>query len=264
MPFKQTPRVLYGHSPLHEVICQIRYQTILRIGTEPPAQFQEDIRDTYPLYERARPLLRGAGQADVSELLARLGVPLPVIGEAETHQFTTEDRKRSVSLTTDFLAIADQDYDRWEHFRARLERIEKSFRSLYHPARYVRVGLRYRDVIVRSTLGLSDRRWRDLISPAILGELGDPTICDRVLATQRLTTLELTSTKGQVNIRHGLAEYEGEQCYVIDSDFFTEERKDSNECFATLDIFNRLAGNLFRWAISKELHDAMGPQPLEE
>jgi uncharacterized protein (TIGR04255 family) len=263
MPFKQTQRVIYDRNPLFEVICQLRYPTILKIGTEPPANFQEGIRDAYPLYERTKPVLRGLDEPNLGELMAKLGIQLPALGGAETHRFLTEDKQRSVSLTTDFLAVSDKAYDRWEHFRARLVRAEEVIGTVYHPAHYARVGLRYRNIIIRSKLGLADVRWRDLISAAILGELGDPDVCDRVRATQSLTTIALTSTRGVVNIRHGLVDHEGEQCFVIDSDFSSDERQSSDECFSVLDIFNRLAGYLFRWAISARLHEAMGPRALD-
>lgn len=60
MPFPPTPRVRYELNPIQEVICQLRYPPILRIGAEAPAAFQEVIRKDYPLYSSVRPeLLRG-------------------------------------------------------------------------------------------------------------------------------------------------------------------------------------------------------------
>jgi uncharacterized protein (TIGR04255 family) len=41
---EDSPRVIYGRNPLEQVICQIRFPTILKIDTELPAAFQEQIR----------------------------------------------------------------------------------------------------------------------------------------------------------------------------------------------------------------------------
>ena len=47
-------RYLYTRSPLAEVICQLRFPTILSIGARETAEFQEAIRAEYHRYA-ARP-----------------------------------------------------------------------------------------------------------------------------------------------------------------------------------------------------------------
>lgn len=51
MPFPNSPRVIYRKNPLEQVICQIRFPSILRIDTEIPAAFQELVRSQFPLFE---------------------------------------------------------------------------------------------------------------------------------------------------------------------------------------------------------------------
>ena len=48
MLFSKHPRTLYGNAPVHEVICQLRFPTILSINNTEPADFQEAIRDAFP------------------------------------------------------------------------------------------------------------------------------------------------------------------------------------------------------------------------
>lgn len=50
MPFPESKRVFYVKNPLAEVICQLRFPAILRIGAESPHEFQERIRDHLPLF----------------------------------------------------------------------------------------------------------------------------------------------------------------------------------------------------------------------
>jgi uncharacterized protein (TIGR04255 family) len=52
MAFPEAPRVIYEKNPLDEVLCQLRFPTVLKIDAEPPAAFQELIRADYPFYER--------------------------------------------------------------------------------------------------------------------------------------------------------------------------------------------------------------------
>jgi uncharacterized protein (TIGR04255 family) len=48
-PFPDSDRVIYDRNPLIEVICQLRFPPILRVDSEVPARFQEQIRDDFPL-----------------------------------------------------------------------------------------------------------------------------------------------------------------------------------------------------------------------
>ena len=41
-------RYAYGKAQLIEVICQLRFPTILSIDTREPADFQETVREAFP------------------------------------------------------------------------------------------------------------------------------------------------------------------------------------------------------------------------
>jgi uncharacterized protein (TIGR04255 family) len=46
--FPKVEDVRLARAPLKEVICQVRFPVILRIGTEQPVEFQERIRERFP------------------------------------------------------------------------------------------------------------------------------------------------------------------------------------------------------------------------
>ena len=50
--FSKTERTVYRQNPLAEVICQLRFPTILAIGAKDPVDFQDAIRDVFPQYQR--------------------------------------------------------------------------------------------------------------------------------------------------------------------------------------------------------------------
>jgi hypothetical protein len=90
-------------------------------------------------------------------------------------------------------------------------------------------------------------------------------------ASEVADTIELSAreivfrlSRGRVRVRHGLApDQEGKEiCYVVDSDFFLDERTDTDHATEILDFFNRQSGCLFRWCISERLHAALGPRPV--
>lgn len=261
MPLPESPRVIFGKNPLAEVICQLRFPPILAITAESPADFQQRVRQSYPLYSQDHGL--ASLPKDLAPLLARVAFPQPA--ESLTHKFSSEDGTRSISLAQEFFAVTEQRYARWENFRREVALAEEACRQVYEPPFYTRVGLRYQDVLDRGALGLDSVSWNELISPSFAGLLGAREVADDVRETQSVVLLALGEVEGgSVRIRHGQTRPadDGRQRYVIDADFFTEERCTHDRAFQILDVFNRLARNLFRWAITERLEHALEPHPL--
>ncbi len=256
MPFPESKRVIYRKNPLAEVICQLKFPTILAISAEEPADFQERIRSKYPLYRRAE----GAEvPREISDLLSRVGVKFLEDG---THTFLADDSSRFISLNKEFVAVTDKGYVRWEEFRERVELAKQAVEDVYQPAFYSRVGLRYQDIIDKASIGLAKASWDELLNPPIAGILGATEVRNIVAHMRTEALLELSDVipGGQVRILHGLApSANGRHQYFIDADFFTEERSGHDDVFAVLDHFNRLAGNFFRWTITPKLKRALHP-----
>jgi uncharacterized protein (TIGR04255 family) len=126
------------------------------------------------------------------------------------------------------------------------------------------LGLRYRNVIDRQQLGLEGASWDALLSADLIGSLlVSEDLRDNVRRVQTEALISIGEVAGGfVTLRHGLVDQpqDGEgQTYVIDADFYSEEKEATRDVAATLDRFNRLAGRLFRWAISERLHQALRP-----
>lgn len=258
--FPETPRVIYRENPLEEVICQLRFPPILRIEAESPAAFQEAIRSQYPLFEETPgetlPVPNEIAKK-LPEALIRLGNP--------SYTFASENGTWKVSLTRDFIALTTSKYERWEDFRRHLELPLKAFVEQYTPAFYTRIGLRYRDVIRRSILGLADVHWAVLLKPQVAGELSVSEVAKAIERAARDAVFILDENESKLHVRHGLARRgtNGEECYVVDSDFFTTQKTEINDVGKILDTFNRQAGCFFRWCITDRLDQAMGPRPAD-
>jgi uncharacterized protein (TIGR04255 family) len=114
--FPQSPRVLYAKAPLVQVVSDLRFPPILKIASGPPADFQERIRGTYPLFATV-PNLSVPQLPQMPALEAEI---LKVIGPqlgGVIHQFQTEDQKSTITLTTSSLSLMTTDYKMWEDFR---------------------------------------------------------------------------------------------------------------------------------------------------
>ena len=258
MLFPDSDRIIYEKNPLAEVICQLRFPRILRINAEPPAVFQERIRAAYPLFSQT-------SADDSSQILPELtrlvGLDLK-FGTGQTYDFSSADSAWKTTLTSQSLALTAMHYRRWEDFKAHLEEPLTALVAVYSPAFFNRIGLRYRNVIRRSWLGLSDVSWRELLASHVLGEMAYPGIENASLHAARDLLLRLDDQGHCVRVQHGIvkAEGDGERCYLIDCDFFIETQTELGHAISTLDRLNRESGRLFQWCITSRLHDAMEPR----
>jgi uncharacterized protein (TIGR04255 family) len=263
-PLPDFPRVIYEVNPLTEVICQFRFPAILRIAAEPPVAFQERIRAEFPLLKEQ--------SADVG-LQIPSGLPSAVADMVKVslrkrqvgYDFMTADSKWKVSLTRDFLALSTSGYLRWEGMKEHLQGPLRALLDVYKPAFFGRIGLRYQDVIRRSALKLDpSTRWSELLQPHIVGLLGTG-IYEEVTEVLSQALIKLPHFAGQVRLNYGVvvADDPNEECFLIDHDFFTEQRTETDDVDRILAYFNRQSGRLFRWCIQDRLHEAMRPIPVE-
>jgi uncharacterized protein (TIGR04255 family) len=255
--FPPTPRVLYRNPPLVQVTCQLRFPGILRIEKDAPADFQDRIRHAFPLFERVNPFMQGLP----SELLRAIGPA----ANALTYHFLTEDRKATVELTPQSLGLTVLAYSYWEQFRDQLNIPLAALIEVYQPSFFSRIGLRYQDLIERGKIGLANIPWSRLLRPEILGELADKKFEDHVRGASRTLNVDMPSGAGAVLIRHGFGTAQGrtEVGYVIDLDFSTEQKKEVTDVQFVLARLHEEVGRAFRWCITSELHDALGPTEFD-
>jgi len=251
--FPVSARVLYGRNPLNEVICQVRYPTILKIEAEAPSDFQEQIRDRFPGFERTKNPLEGKAPA---EILKAMGGPLG----ANSYAFETEDRRTKITLASEALSVSTGAYVTWADFKADVDLALKSLAEVYRPSFYSRIGLRYQNLLKRSTIG-EMANWADLIRPELAGELVIPEWASAAHGVQKTIQCKINEVD-TFTLQHGLADAEGstETVYLLDFDYFSETRTEIADVDAALDRLHGHSGNAFRWAISETLHQAMDPQ----
>ena len=256
MPFPKVKRIIYKRNLLDTVICQVRFPPILKIDTETPAAFQEEVRSLYPNLKESSELLyvRVEQSQSPAEDLQQIRGPR----DTKNYAFASEDEKWTVNLTRNFLALSTKDYIRWEDFIGRFEKALKVFVGIYEPTSFTRVGLRYIDVIVRSKLGMVGVDWGELIQDYISGVLVVDSIKGEIRSYENNFQVAIEG-EGLVRVitKTVQSSESGEPCYVIDSDFSSNRRIKHEEVFPILNSFHDCALNLFRWCIKDKLHNAM-------
>lgn len=261
MLFSEVERVIYKKNPLIEVVCQLRFPTILKIPQEPPVEFQERIRKLFPIFREKA----GTGIQIPQEITALIPTEVASsLRDQPAYEFATSDDQWVVSLTRDFLALTCRNYERWEEFRQQLVKPLQALNDIYAPAFFTRIGLRYQNVIQRSVLDIEDIEWSQLVNPVLASFLGHTEFEDAVEDTTLVTLLELEEMAGKVRNRSGLVKMNQtrEICFLIDNDFFKEGKEDLENGIDIIDNFNRKNHNFFRWCITSKLHRILEPESI--
>ena len=263
MLFSDRSRSLYKNAPVHEVICQLRFPTILSINSTEPADFQEIIRDEFPQYARQQqtlpPKIIGAGTPN-----PRIEQQPPVIN----YTFLSADNRWKLNLTRDFIALSTIRYSGWEEFARHLDKPLAAFINLYHPAYFQRVGLRYVNIISREKLGLEGKPWTDLMAPAYTAPLREPDVreenfvgcnCDFTLKLDSSCYAKIHAGPNKVKRNTPGAAVDPETKFVFDMDLFMSGNTPCTLSAAALETIHGHATRIFEGAVTDTLRTAMEP-----
>ncbi len=260
--FEPVERTHYGKSPLLEVICQLRFPTILAISAKEPADFQEAVRGAFPRYE--------ARQEQPAPRVAGIGTASPTLQPQQpivNYNFVSADGLWRLNLTNRFIALTCQQYPGWEAFARKLDQPLASFIRIYQPAYFERVGLRYLNAVSRTALGLEDVPWRELIAPPFLGILSAEDVRPETVArcTQDVDMgldggcrLRLHSGPGRLR-RPGRPE-DSEVKWILDMDLSLPGNVPVNQSAPALQMLHMHSTPIFRAAMTDTLRDALEPE----
>ena len=260
--FLDRERYLYRKPQLVEVICQLRFPTILSISAREPAEFQEAIRGDFPPYKRlleqSQPRLTGApGNFRVEEA-----------EKVTNYQFLSDDGRWKVNLTNSFVSLATPAYTTWEDFAAKLDLVLSQFIPIYRPAYFERVGLRFINVFSRKALDLEGVPFRELFQPGYLGLLAEEDVREEGFARAG-QDIELAISGGcriKMHAGPGMIQRgnvkDSEIKFILDNDVFMNGKLPVAQCAPALQTVHIQADRIFAGAITDRLHEAMEPEPL--
>lgn len=248
MLFSDRPRTVYENPPVHEVICQLRFPTILSINNVEPADFQEEIREDLPQYSRNQET-GGPGQ--------------PVVNN---YTFVSQDGRWKLNLTKDFIALSTLHYPGWEEFALHLDRPLASFIRIYRPAYFLRVGLRYINILSRMRLGVEDVPWRELLTPAYLGGLQDPETREEDFIGWNYDSLIRLDSSCKAKVRGGLGRLQvknepenQETRFILDLDLSMGDNVACTLAAGALETLHAHGTRVFEGAVTDRLREAMVP-----
>lgn len=260
MFFSDTPRVKYGLQPLKEVICQLVFATPIEPALytdELAASIQETLGKDFRLFD----------------VKTNHGVQVNVDNKStemvsqKLYEIATMDRNYMVTLSQDFISFTTTQYTCWEDFSKIILTLINENTFLSELGSFARIGLRYRDVLIPSELGLSESvAWGEYVNPKLAALLLDDEFESAILGGLVNYGLQLSNNPNeQLNIQSGMAidSTTNERCFLIDGDFYSSGDIKHDECSTYLARFNVYARNFFRWAISEELHNMLKPTAVK-
>lgn len=263
MLFDQRPRNHYRAAPAREVICQLRFPTILTINNVEPADFQEAIRDQFPKYARR--------QDQPAPKIIGLGGPSPRLEQQSpiaNYNFLSADGQWKLNLTENFIALSTLRYPGWEEFARQLDRPLAEFIRIYKPAFFQRVGLRYVNLFSRQALGLEDAPWTDLIAPAYVGPLNEPDVredqvlnlaCDLQIKLDSSCQAKIHAGPGRVKSNRPDAPQDPEIKFILDMDLSMGGNTPCTLAAGALETLHGHADRVFEGAITDTLRTALDP-----
>ena len=259
MLFSERSRANYPNAPVHEVICQLRFPTILSINNVEPADFQEVIRDTFPQYVRRQ---------DIPRPLPTGNAGAPQASPVSNYHFISADNLWKLNLTKDFIALSTIHYTGWEEFARHLDKALAAFIQTYKPAFFQRVGLRYVNIISRKRLGLENIPWTDLMTSAYTGVLSQPDVreedfltcgTDFQLKLDNSCQAKIHAGLGRVQVKVPNAPQDPEVKFILDMDLSMSGNVPCTMAAGALETLHVHAGRLFEGAITDELRNAFTP-----
>lgn len=258
MLFSDRPRTHYEKPLAHEVICQLRFPTILTINNTEPADFQEAVREDFPQYARRQ-----------DQLPPRVvnGKPEPQAPVTNYH-FLSQDGRWKLNLTRDFIALSTLAYPGWEDFARMLDKPLAEFIQVYQPAYFQRIGLRYVNIVSRKKLDLEGTPWSELFTPAYLGPLAEPDIAPEQIPAftaefsvkmDSSSTAKVKTGTGRLQARPGTPQ-DPEEKYILDLDLSMGGNLPCTFAAGALETLHGHAAPVFEGAVTDTLRRAMDPQ----
>ena len=260
--FSKAPRCRYGAHQLADVICQLRFPEILAVSAGDPVEFQEAIRDDFPLFRR------------------RQDIPAPKLtglpGNLTIHnqqsitnfQFASADGIWQVNLTSTFISLTCTKYTSWEDFAGHLDKPLAAFIQIYKPAHFDRVGLRYLNYFSRRSLGLDGIPFSQLIAPCYLGPLAEADVSEAssLRSTVDCELLIRGGCRAKLHSGPGFvkrgSKADQELKFIFDMDLYLPGQLPLNLAVGALQTLHAQADSIFRGAITEKLHTAMMPEEL--
>lgn len=252
--FPQREDVRLQRAPLAEVICQVRFPSILRIASEQPVAFQERVRKLFPQL---------AVEQGVVVHMEPLGTMLPSAKpEPRIFRFKSADGNTMVSLALNFYALSTTSYTHWRDFLELLQLVNQAACEAYDIPYAARVGLRYINHLTLENTGANSvAELLEILRPELTmllrGDCWDESL-------EMLNNLLLAGEENErLTLRSGFRGGE-EPVFLLDFDYYSEGNISLENLTTLCQRYHDVIYNAFRWCIQEEKLSVFAPIPVDD
>lgn len=208
-------------------VCELRFPTLLEIEKNPPVKFQSLIRKEYPHFE------------------TRTNIDFkPGIETKENfYVFLSKKKHWTITFKSSSISLETNKYVGFTEFNKRLEHLLETSRKIIDSNFFIRVGLRYIDVIpVDEKDNIQEWIREELVKPLLSGAYGKPHHYWQEILSN--------SKNGQFIFKHGIQKSNYNE-YIFDFDFF-EENVDEKNIIEVIKKLHDDSLQLFLWALGEK------------
>jgi uncharacterized protein (TIGR04255 family) len=257
--------VRFAAPPVALVICQIRFEPILRIS-DPAfiAPLQEAVREDFPTVSQAGGIELAFGPEGLKADAAT----------STAWSFSSEDGDWQLIVEHGALTLQSRRHESYELLRDRFLSILSTFVELMDPGSRLRLALRYVNRIEFED-AVSVAKWRELVRPEVLGLAATDELAGDDTIKHAFGQVRFAADESQMIVRYGFMEEgttthpevepSGGPYFLLDLDHFDIRRLptiDMEAIRGQLDGFHEDIHGVFRWTITEEAASRFGAQAL--
>jgi uncharacterized protein (TIGR04255 family) len=241
--FPEVQEIKLKKPPISEVICQVKFPPILRIEKEMPVDYQDAIRDIYPILEVDQGMVIQVGVTPAAET--------PSIEKApKIFRFKSKNGKTFTSLALDFIALSTTEYSGWNNFYNRISFIKGVFEEQFHPKFASRVGLRFINRLdVKNTNNLNFDDVLDMLRNDLTCIIRSDVWSEM---NESYSQIVLPDKKGKLVFRYGLGSEDNKPFFALDFDYYEENQQDFSRILNRLDYYHGVIYKAFRWCLKED------------
>lgn len=267
MKIKHADRVRYEVNPLIEVVAQLRFAPIFALEKNVLSAIQGQLHDAGFSVLKLETLASITVTLNAPPSSDRISRAPQSSDNTQIYHFSTEDELHTFSVCKDFVALTSRAYLDWQNFSAKLNMLCGIFEAGFTPIAITRIGLRYKDLIERESLGLDGRLWSDLLNPIVAGFLSTSGFVDGVdesCVLQQTSQTVLKLEDCELLLQSALlraTDSTKRQAFLIDTDFYvnSEPPAQLKTALSLIDTIHSSANYVFQNCIKEPLSVALRP-----
>lgn len=223
--------------PVAEVLAQVRFPPLLSILKEPPAEFQEAIRQRFPLLTRENTAQLAINNDDQPSLTFQ-----PPI-----YRFGNPDTESQAVLSADYFAVSTKRYTGWRHFLNDLTYVYTAVAHVYNPSYAIRAGLRYINHLTQDNTGVDNRvalfgLVRSELTATLRGSFWEN-------ADEMIAVVSFADGEARLNLRYGYSTNDAAPTFLLDFDYFEEGAIALNGLLPRFEQYHATIYDAFRWCL---------------